>query len=159
MKRLSAILLILLTGATSAWARYNWEDVNGNKLIAEFVQKTGSIVTLRTEAGTIRRVNFSRLVKKDQDYITQQTAIPARRLGDKKFGEAVQMGTRDAAPQPVRPAASGGSSAADKANAQIAAYRAQKEAEEEARRKKTEEAKERFRKQMADRKKSSNRRR
>jgi hypothetical protein len=155
MKRLSAILLILLTGATSAWARYNWEDVNGNKLIAEFVQKTGSIVTLRTEAGTIRRVNFSRLVKKDQDYITQQTAIPARRLGEK----AVQMGTRDAAPQPVRPAASGGSSAADKANAQIAAYRAQKEAEEEARRKKTEEAKERFRKQMADRKKSSNRRR
>ncbi|MFP6905886.1 MAG: hypothetical protein VCG02_11755, partial [Verrucomicrobiota bacterium] len=77
---------------------------------------------------------MNQLVQEDQakiDELSGRPVTPTRKLAERSFGE------RSANPSPATRATPG--SAAEKANAQLAAYRAQKAEKEEARRKKTEE--------------------
>ena len=150
---------ILACSATWGLA-HEWNTVSGHSLEAEFVRKVGTQVYLRAKDGSIKFVQVNQLVQEDQakvDELSGKPTTPTRKLGERSFGERPKFGERSADPSPATRATPG--SAAEKANAQLAAYRAQKAEKEEARRKKTEEAKERFKQQMEERKRKRNRNR
>jgi hypothetical protein len=150
---------ILACSATWGLA-HEWNTVSGHSLEAEFVRKVGTQVYLRAKDGKVKFVQMSQLVQEDQakiDELSGRPATPTRKLGERTFGERPKFGERSTNPAPATRATPG--SAAEKANAQLAAYRAQKAEKEEARRKKAEESKERFKQQMEERKRKSNRNR
>jgi len=150
---------ILACSATWGLA-HEWKTVSGHALEAEFVRKVGTQVYLRAKDGSIKFIQVNQLVQADQARIDKLSGKPTtttRKLGERTFGERPKFGERSTNSTPTTRATPG--SAAEKANALLAAYRAQKAEEEEARREKTEASKERFRQQMEERKRKNNRNR